>query len=128
MINKIKPIPFYIFLTLISFLAVYPFIIMTLGSLKTASEFSGNPAGLPMFPTPENYIRLFNYSSGIIIRSFANSVFISTTYTIITLFISSLAAFAFAKYKFKGRNIIFMMLLATMMIPIEVNIPPMYLL
>lgn len=108
--------------------AVYPMLIMVSGSFKTASEFAGNPAGLPQNPTLDNYVRLWNYNSGLIMRTFMNSVGVSGAYTILTLFIASLAAFAFAKYSFKGKKIIFALLLATMMIPMEVNIPPMYLL
>ena len=47
---------------------------------------------------------------------------------ILTLFTSSLAAFAFAKYKFRGKDLIFVLLLFTMMVPAELNMPPLYLL
>ncbi len=109
-------------------LAIYPMFIMVSGSFKTAAEFAANPAGLPRSFTFNNYVRLWNYNSGLILRTFINSVGVSGAYTALTLFIASLAAFAFAKYSFKGRKILFALLLATMMIPMEVNIPPMYLL
>lgn len=108
-------------------ISVYPVFIMVSGSLKSAQELSLNASGFPMQPTLNNFKRLFNYNSGIIIKTFLNSIFVSVSYTALTISVASLAAFAFAKYKFKGRDTIFIMLLITMMIPMELNITPLYL-
>ncbi|TDF94827.1 carbohydrate ABC transporter permease [Paenibacillus piri] len=107
--------------------SVYPILIMLLGSLKTAEELSANPAGLPFDPTFNNYWRLLNYNGHTIVRAFFNSLYVSTAHTVLTIFISAMAAFAFAKYRFAGKNAIFLALLATMMVPGELSIPPLYI-
>ena len=56
-----------------------------------------------------------------------NSVVVTVTATLITLIINSMAAFALSKYKFKGRNVIFIIIISTLMIPITVILVPVYL-
>jgi ABC-type glycerol-3-phosphate transport system permease component len=107
-------------------LSLYPMAVMVLNSFKSDAEISRNPAGLPIDWTLASYGAIFEYHGGMWIN-FMNSVFIATTSTVISLFLVSLAAFAFAKYNFRGRNLIFAMLLATMMVPGEITIPPLYL-
>lgn len=107
---------------------VYPLILMVFGSIKTSAQLAANPSGLPALPTFQNYIRLLHYNGGIILRTFANGVFIAGASTILTVFISALAAFAFAKYRFKGRDLVFIALLLTMMIPYQLEIPSLFLL
>ncbi len=116
------------FLLLFAAFSLYPVIIMILGSFKYAWDLASNPAGWPTEFTMNNYWRLLGYNSGIMIRTYFNSIFIAISYTSFTLFFSSLAAFAFAKYNFKGKNVLFLLLMVTMMIPNEVNIPPLYIL
>ena len=117
----------HIVLLFFAFLAIYPIFVMVSGSFKSAQELNFNVAGFPQAFTLENYTRLLNYNSGIILRTFLNALVIAALYTVLTLFITSLAGFAFAKYRFKGRNVLFLLLLVTMMIPAELNISPLYL-
>lgn len=72
--------------------------------------------------------KVFSFSSGLLIRTFLNSVFVSVSHTVLALFISALAAFGFAKFKFPGQNLIFASLLAMMMVPVELSIAPQYIL
>lgn len=125
---KLKEIAIHMFLLLFCFVSIYPIFVMVSGALKTATELSSNASGLPISPTLNNFSRLFNYNSGLIGRTFLNSIFVAVSSTFLTVMVSSLAAFAFAKYQFKGRDTIFLMLLITMMIPVEMNITPLYLL
>lgn len=60
-------------------------------------------------------------------RYFMNSVFITVVATMLTLLINSMAAFAFAKYNFRGRDGLFVLTLAMIMIPLQVILIPMYL-
>jgi alpha-1,4-digalacturonate transport system permease protein len=60
-------------------------------------------------------------------RYFTNSVFVTTVATLLTLLINSMAAYAFAKYNFRGRDGLFVMTLAMIMIPLQVILIPMYL-
>jgi alpha-1,4-digalacturonate transport system permease protein len=75
---------------------------------------------------------LDNYVEGVesfaFIRYFANSVFVTTTATILTLIVNSMAAFALSKYEFPGRNAIFVLIISTLMVPLSVILVPVYLL
>jgi len=117
----------FVVLGIAAILALLPLWVMLADSLKTGSEIAVNSWGIPRRPTLSNYTDLISYNSGIMVRTFANSIFISTTYTLLTLLIASLAAFAFSKYRFAGRNVLFMLLIATMMIPSELTMPAIYL-
>lgn len=108
--------------------SLYPFWIMVSGSFKTNAQLAANPAGFPHDPTFANYIGLVQYNGNIMVRTFFNDVFISAIYTALCLFVAAMAAFAFAKYRFKGRDLIFGFLLVTIMIPVELGIPPLYIL
>jgi alpha-1,4-digalacturonate transport system permease protein len=72
----------------------------------------------------ENYIKpLQEFNFG---RYLWNSVFVTTMATIITLITNSMAAFALSKYEFRGRNSVLMLIVATLMIPLSVNLVPLY--
>lgn len=124
---KISVIFIHILIVLAAFFAMYPIFVMVAGSFKSAQELNYNVAGFPKAFTLENYMRLLNYNSGIIVRTYLNSIFIASCYTLLTLMVTSLAGFAFAKYRFTGRNAMFILLLITMMVPMELNMTPLYL-
>lgn len=115
------------FIILACLIAIYPVFIMVVGAFKSSQELSRNAAGFPLEATLDNFKRLVNYNSGLIVRTFANSIFVAATYTVLCCILASMAAYAFAKFKFRGRNVIFLFLLVTMMIPAELNITPLYL-
>jgi len=109
-------------------LMLYPFIVMAFGGFKTGSELATNPAGPPLQPTVHNFVNLFTGVSGALMwRSLFNSVFITTCFTILTVLFCALAGYAFAKYKFPGKNVIFGILIASMLVPGEVNLPILYI-
>lgn len=124
--NAIKAGAGYAVLVFTVMLSLYPIFVMVLNSFKSDAEVSRNPSGLPQQWTLASYAAIFEYHGGMWVN-FLNSVIIATTSTLIALFVVSLAAFAFSKYRFVGRNVIFAMLLATMMVPGEITIPPLYL-
>lgn len=126
--RKASNICIHLILIVTCFIAIYPVFVMVSGSLKSANELALNASGFPKQPTIENYLRLFNVNSGLILRTFLNSIFVSVTSTFLIVLVSSFAGYSFAKFKFKGRDVLFMMLLVTMMIPVELNITPLYLL
>ena len=127
MSRDIKKVTLHILLLLFAAAAVVPILLMFVNSFKTGSELAKNAWGIPSFWTFSNYTSLVSFNSGILVRTFFNSVFVSVVYTMLTLIVSSLAAFAFSKYSFRGKNVIFIFLLATMMIPVEITIPAIYL-
>jgi ABC-type glycerol-3-phosphate transport system permease component len=116
-----------LFLSICFLLSIIPIYMMLIDSFKTGTELAQNSWRFPVNFVTENYQRLMSYSGGVIIRTYLNGLFIGVIYTAISIIISALAAFAFSKYKFAGSAIIFSFLLATMMIPGEITIPPLYI-
>jgi ABC-type glycerol-3-phosphate transport system permease component len=108
-------------------LSLYPFILMLLNSFKTNTEVLQNPAGWPINFSFESYRQLFTYEGNQVLRSFFNSVFIASVSTILAVALAGMAAFAFAKLSFRGRDLMFGILLATLMVPGEVTLPPLYI-
>jgi len=79
---------------------------------------------LPQTPTMMNYLKLFTMVD--IPRVFMLTLFVSLSVTALNLAINALAAYAFAKIKFPGRDVIFSIILATLAIPVEILIIPLY--
>lgn len=116
-----------IFVAVLCLFSLIPICLMFINSFKTGSELSSNSWGWPRQFVTDNYKRLLSYSGGVIVRAYFNGLFVAIVYTSLTIALSSLAAFAFSKYKFPGRGMLFALLLATMMIPMEITIPPLYI-
>jgi len=108
----------YIFLFVLAVIMVFPFYWMLISSVKTIDEYY---LTIPTF-WPQNF-QFSNYIDAWTKADFGrymiNTVLVGLTSTLVSLFITILAAFAFAKLKFKGREVLFSILLATMMIPGE---------
>jgi multiple sugar transport system permease protein len=105
-----------------------PFMWMFLGSFKTASEIVRIPPTFwPESPTLDNYIKILSDPRVPVLRFYWNSLFVTASVVILTLFTSSLAGYIFAKYQFFGRNVIFVLVLSTIMIPFPVLMIPTYL-
>lgn len=116
----------YVLLTVGAVSMLIPFIWMVSTSLKTPAEaVAMPPVWWPSVLRFENYVRAFQVAP--FGRYFLNSVFITTVSTLGELFTTILAAFAFSKMKFYGKNILFTILIATMMVPSELLIIPNYL-
>lgn len=115
------------YLVVLSLISLAPIVIMLFDSFKTGSEIAVNSWGFPRNFTFQNYTSLVSYNSGIMTRTFLNSVFVSTVYTVLSLLLACLAAYAFAKFHFRGKNAFFAILLATMMVPTELTMPAVYL-
>jgi len=103
-----------------------PFLWMVLTSLRTDQEAFAVPPKLLTDPQWHNWADAWNIAP--FGRFFFNSLLVSTCVTAGSLVFNSLAAFGFAKYEFKGRNILFLALLATLMIPYQVTMIPSFLL
>jgi len=116
----------YTLLIAFSIIMVMPFIWMLLSTFKNQRELMRFPPKfLPDNFTFKNYIEVFK--SVPFLRYYLNSLLVTIVAVTLTLFTSSLSGFAFAKYKFKGRNIIFKTMLTAMMIPFPVTIIPLYI-
>lgn len=115
----------YIVLAGGAFLMVFPFVWMGIASLMTAGEIQMRPpVWLPAQPQFSNYSELAQ--SIPIARMYFNSLFTAGIIVFGVLLSSSLAGFAFAKYRFPGRETLFYLILATMMIPFFVTLIPVF--
>ena len=108
----------YIFLGIVAISVLFPFYWMLNSSLKSIAEYKQQPP--TFFPKQilwGNYVQAFNAANlGIL---FLNTVFVGVVSTILSLIVTVLSAFAFARLEFKGKNALFAGLLGTMMIPGE---------
>lgn len=106
---------------------IFPFFFMFMGSFKSNGEiFSMDILALPKDGFKLTYyIGLFGKSQ--FGTSLMNSAIVSVSFIILILFFASLAGFAFAKYSFPGRNILFVFLLATIMLPPQVTYIPLFI-
>ncbi|WP_128895244.1 carbohydrate ABC transporter permease [Longirhabdus pacifica] len=122
---RIEKIVVSIVLVLGGLLVSIPFIWMITSSFKPESEILQVPPTLfPQNPTLENYINLFsNMNFGLYLRNTVIIVLLS----FLGLLFNAMAGYAFAKYDFKGKNKLFILILATMMIPAQVTMIPVYL-
>ena len=114
----IRLIVIYLFLSFVAFIMIFPFYWMINSSLKSMDEYYlANPTFWPMEVHWENYMNAWQAAD--FGRYMINTVIVGVTSTILSLLITILAAFAFARINFKGRELLFTILLATMMIPGE---------
>ena len=108
----------YAFLCAMALVVLFPFYWMISSSLKTLAEYQQNPP--TFFPQKimwTNYVEAFKTAN--LGRLFTNTLYVGVVSTILSLIITVLSAFAFARLEFKGKNALFAALLATMMIPGE---------
>ena len=114
------------FLLAMTFVILAPVLWFVLSSFKDATDLGARPPKiLPSRWAFENYteaFQMYNY-----MRYFMNSVIVTTVATVLTLLFNSMAAYAFAKYNFRGRDGLFVMTLAMIMIPLQVILIPIYL-
>lgn len=120
--NKIAKTITYFFLILWAILVLFPFYWMVLTSLKSYSAYNSEyiPKFFTLSPTLQNYADAF--SAVPLARYFLNTIIFTVVTTAIMLVVITLAAFAFARLEFKGKNIAFILFLALMMIPNELVI------
>ena len=119
----------YLLLAAAAVATAMPFVWMITSSFKLNAEIYSYPLTLlPRTGTLSNYIRLLNGSDIPFIRQFGNSVLIAVSQTFLALFVSSLVGFGFAVYDFRFKAPLFVFVLATMMIPSQVTLVPLFLL
>ena len=108
----------YLFLFAVAISVLFPFYWMLNSSLKTLEEYrETTPTFFPRVVMFGNYAEAFQAAN--LGTLFLNTVFVGLVSTVLSLVVTVFAAFAFARLEFKGKNALFAMLLATMMIPGE---------
>ena len=109
----------YIIILLLAAATLFPVFWVAISSFKPQSELFRFPMSfLPDEWTLENYQNAL--SQGNFLLYFSNTVFVAVVATLITVMINIMSGYALAKYRFPGRNIIFYVMIATLMIPLQV--------
>ena len=121
----IKRIVLYTFLTGATILMSFPLFWMISSSMKTLQETNSPGIVLvPAHPTLEAYSAIFQNTA--FTRAYINSVFYTTISLIGTLLSVAVVAYAFSRIKWPGRNLVFFLMLSTMMIPPQALLVPQY--
>ncbi|WP_227878489.1 carbohydrate ABC transporter permease [Arthrobacter dokdonensis] len=123
---RLSTIMLHLLLAVGGFLMVAPFLWMMLTSFKSLPQILSNPLGL--FPNPWNFN---NYADAWNAAPFGlaywNSIYICVLTVAGTIVTASMAAYAFARIEFKGSKFLFVLFLATQMVPQQVTIVPLYM-
>lgn len=125
--NKLYAPAVTIILIVISVVMMFPFYWMVMSSFKPMGQLFTVP--LEMFPktfTFQSYEKLF--SNAPFVRWYANSIIVTTLYTGLAIFFSTLAGFGFSKYEFRGRKLLLVIVLGSMMIPLHSVAIPLFML
>lgn len=112
------------FLLISSFIAAFPLYYMIVTALKSQAEFYENPLGIPRDPSLANLIKLVTEQN--FLKYFSNTVFLTLLSTTIVIIISIFAAYGFARFDFRGKNLLFNFTIALTAIPIIIVAIPIY--
>lgn len=127
--NKLPRILSLIVLTFFSIFALAPFFFMLVASFKPGRELLRNGINAKLqfdIMNLHNYITLFTANDGMYIQWYKNSLMITLIFTAVSLFLSSMVGYGLAVYNFKGKKLIFSIVLVVMMVPVEILILPLY--
>jgi len=115
----------YLLLVALAVPFVFPLYWMFVTAVRPLGDVFANPPSLwPTDPQWQNFVTPF--TTGPFLQQFGNSVYISAVCTVGVLAVSSLAGYAFARIEFRGRDAMFVVLLAALLIPSEVTIIPLF--
>jgi multiple sugar transport system permease protein len=127
---NIRRASFFILLSALAVVWAVPLFWMVSTSLKHEWDIlKPEVEWIPKPPTLRNYLNLMDPHGRAVnvFRAFFNSVFVSSVGTVLTLTVSSCTAYAFARMKFPGRDLVFIFILASMMVPGETILVPLFL-
>lgn len=118
----------YIFLFVFSVIVAAPFIYMVTGSFKTNADLFSLPINLGFSSPPilNNYERLISGTEIAFVQQFGNSMLIASAQTLLSLTIASMVGWGFAKYEFRGKTFLTLVLLATLALPFQVTLVPLF--
>ncbi|MGN6204537.1 carbohydrate ABC transporter permease [Humibacter sp.] len=125
--GRVRRLILHIVLVLAGLAMVYPFIWMLITSFKSLHQLLTAPLSFwPQPWVPQNYVQAWNDMP--FAQAYVNSIYIAVLVVIGTLITASMAGYGFARIKFKGSRVLFVIFLATQMIPMQVTLIPFYLL
>ena len=117
---------FYLVLILFALFFLLPLLWMVVTAFKPFEEWL-TPNWIPANPTLENFTSIFNDKSLPVVNWFLNSLLIASLFTLVILIIDSLAGYAYARLEFPGKNLLFSLMLATLVMPGIMFLIPNYL-
>lgn len=115
--KKITKTILWLYLGIVTILSIFPFYMVVIMSTYYTNDLY---KGLPIFPSNYFMSNLQTILNTNFIQVYGNSIIVSVMATVISCTTSSLIGFAIAKYRFKGRNVMYAFVLATMMVPTQV--------
>ncbi|NHI15691.1 carbohydrate ABC transporter permease [Microbacterium sp. CBS5P-1] len=123
-----QTVVWFVVLLAITAVVIYPLIWLFASTFKPNAEFGQNQGLIPWEPTLSNYATVSEGIGGVPMwRFFMNSTILAVSAVVGTLLSSSLAAYAFARVKFKGLGIFFAAMIGTLLLPVHVVIIPQYI-
>lgn len=120
----LSQIPYALLIVVLCVVFVYPFWWMLVNSLNTASDIFGKPTLLPKAWAWRNYLEIFQVQP--FARHYLNTLIVAVLGTVGNVAVAALSGYAFARMRFPGRNLAFLLLLTALMMPIEVTIIPLF--
>jgi len=120
----------YVFLILVVMVSLFPlYWSLVVASHDNAAVFAYPPKLLPGSNLFHNIQKLFNPDlvSVDFAKALVNSAIVSSVVTVTVVFFSALAGFAFAKLEFRGRKLLFVLVLATLLVPVQLGLIPLYI-
>ncbi|WP_062429558.1 carbohydrate ABC transporter permease [Herbidospora daliensis] len=120
-----RPIALHTIVIVIGVFVIVPIVYGVLGGFKDNPQLSNNPIGLPAPWVPENYTNVL--ASSDFWRQVFNSSLIALSTALVTVAVSALAAFVFARFAFRGRELLFTIFAAGLMFPFAVAILPLFI-
>jgi multiple sugar transport system permease protein len=124
--SKLSKIGFYLLMTLFALFFLLPLLWMVSTAFKPFEEWL-SASWIPVNPTLENFTSIFNDKTLPVVKWFFNSLLIASLFTAAILIIDSLAGYAYARLEFPGKNVLFGLLLATLVMPGIMFLIPNYL-
>jgi len=114
--SRLSKLSFYLLMTLFALFFLLPLLWMVATAFKPFEEWL-SPNWIPVNPTLENFTSIFNDKSLPVLNWFFNSLLIASLFTAAILIIDSLAGYAYARLEFPGKNLLFGLMLATLVMP-----------
>lgn len=127
--RKVQTILTILLFVILSIIILFPLYFLILASFKDSKDLFRNGMDLRIIPSTlsiKNYIYVLFNQNSLYLYWYRNSLIIIFMETICSIFLSSMVGYALGIYKFKGKNIIFTLVLAVMMIPLEILMLPLY--
>lgn len=114
----------YLFMALCSLVALFPIVWVIMSSFKTNAEILSNGIGLPSSLSPDGYIAALTISP--ILKYFGNSVVITVITTVLNVLFLAMAAYVFARVRFRGKNLLYFILSLSLVVPTTALLQPVY--